>query len=169
MTATDATAVPAPPAGGSAADTRLLTETVTALRRALRAAVRTEYPQETLPIAQVEILQSLDEAEPARAGELAERLRLAPNTVSSLVSTLMTAGLVDRGTDATDRRASVVHLTQQGRARLSAWQEAHERRIAAALDALRPPHRAALAAALPAMAELVVHLHADTTGTRHNT
>lgn len=166
MSAIDTTGIPVQPAGAPATDTRLLTEAVTGLRRVLRASMRTEYPWETLPIAQVEILQSLAEAEPARAGELAERLRLAPNTVSGLISRLMTAGLVDRSTDATDRRVSVVQLTQPGRERLAAWQEAHERRIGAALDALSPEHRAALGAALPAMAELVEHLHVDTTRTQ---
>lgn len=160
MTAINHMDVPAP-AGGVASDARLLTEAVAGLRRALRASIRTEYPWETLPIAQVEILQTLEEAEPARAGEIAERLRLASNTVSGLISRLMAAGLVDRGTDPDDRRAAVVQLTALGRERLAAWQEAHERRIGAALEALGPEQRSALVAALPAMTELVTQLHVD--------
>jgi DNA-binding MarR family transcriptional regulator len=144
-----------------ALDTRLLTESVNNLRRALRASIRTDYPWETLPIAQVEILQSLAESEPARAGELATRLRLAPNTVSGLIGRLLTAGLIDRGTDTTDRRKASVQLTEAGRERLAAWQSAHEQRIGAALDALDPRERAALGAALPAMASLVRHLHGE--------
>lgn len=149
------------PAPVPALDTRLLTEAVTGLRRALRASIRTEYPWETLPVAQVEVLQSLGESEPARAGELATRLRLAPNTVSGLIGRLLAAGLVDRGTDAGDRRKASVQLTDQGRERLAAWQAAHERRIGAALDGLDPHQRAALGAALPAMAALVRQLHGD--------
>ncbi|WP_042406201.1 MarR family winged helix-turn-helix transcriptional regulator [Streptacidiphilus carbonis] len=150
-----------PSAAEPALDTRLLTEAVTGLRRALRASIRTDYPWETLPIAQVEILQSLAESEPARAGELATRLRLAPNTVSGLISRLIAAGLVDRGTDAGDRRKASVQLTTAGRERLDSWQQAHERRIGAALDALDPEQRRALGAALPAMASLVRHLHGE--------
>jgi DNA-binding MarR family transcriptional regulator len=146
-------------AGEPALDTRLLTEAVTGLRRALRASIRTDYPWETLPIAQVEVMQSLAESEPAAAGELATRLRLAPNTVSGLISRLMAAGLVDRGTDSGDRRKAVVQLTGAGRERLAAWQAAHENRIGAALDALAPEDRAALGAALPAMGALVRHLY----------
>ncbi|WP_304940946.1 MarR family winged helix-turn-helix transcriptional regulator [Streptacidiphilus sp. PB12-B1b] len=142
-----------------ALDTRLLTEAVTGLRRALRASIRTDYPWETLPIAQVEVMQSLAESEPAGAGELATRLRLAPNTVSGLISRLMTAGLVDRGTNSGDRRKAVVQLTGTGRERLAAWQAAHENRIGAALDAIAPEDRAALSAALPAMGALVHHLY----------
>jgi DNA-binding MarR family transcriptional regulator len=167
VNAINTSSIPTQSAVAATSDTRLLTEAVTGLRRALRASIRTEYPWETLPIAQVEILQSLAEAEPARAGELAERLHLAPNTVSGLISRLMAAGLVDRRTDATDRRASVVQLTEQGRERLASWQDAHERRIGAALDELSPEHRAALGAALPAMAELVARLHIDATSGGH--
>jgi DNA-binding MarR family transcriptional regulator len=140
-------------------DARLLTEAITGLRRALRASIRSDYPWETLPIAQVEILQSLAESQPARAGQLAERLRLAPNTVSGLLSRLMSAGLIDRGTDSQDRRRAAVQLTEEGTARLAAWQEAHERRIGTALDALAEDERAALGAALPAMNSLVRRLH----------
>ncbi|MFD5462206.1 MarR family winged helix-turn-helix transcriptional regulator [Kitasatospora sp. NPDC127059] len=140
-------------------DARLLTDAITGLRRALRASIRSDYPRETLPIAQVEILQSLAESQPAQAGQLAERLRLAPNTVSGLVSRLMAAGLVDRGTDSHDRRRAVVQLTEQGAERLAAWQRAHEQRIGTALDTLAPEDRAALGAALPAMTSLVRRLH----------
>ena len=55
-------------------------------------------------MAQVELLQSLADHSPARVGDLAARLRLAPSTVSGLISQLMTAGLVLRGTDPGDRR-----------------------------------------------------------------
>ncbi|GAA1219535.1 hypothetical protein GCM10009665_07030 [Kitasatospora nipponensis] len=148
---------PAPPQ--PTLDARLLTEAITGLRRALRASIRSDYPWETLPIAQVEILQSLAESQPAQAGQLARRLRLAPNTVSGLISRLMAAGLVDRGTDLSDRRRASVQLTATGVERLEAWQRAHEQRIATALDGLADDERAALVAALPAMGSLVRGLH----------
>jgi len=40
-------------------DAWLLTELVTRLRRVLRASIRTDYPWESLPMAQVELLQRL--------------------------------------------------------------------------------------------------------------
>jgi DNA-binding MarR family transcriptional regulator len=64
---------------------RALTAVVTRLRRALRASIRTEYPWESLPMAQVELLLALQDHQPIRIGELASLLRLAPNTVSGLV------------------------------------------------------------------------------------
>ncbi|HYZ36118.1 MAG TPA: helix-turn-helix domain-containing protein [Pseudonocardiaceae bacterium] len=79
---------------------RALTAVVTRLRRALRASIRTEYPWESLPMAQVELLLALQDHQPIRIGELASLLRLAPNTVSGLVQVLVESGLAARGSDA---------------------------------------------------------------------
>jgi DNA-binding MarR family transcriptional regulator len=138
-----------------------LTEVVARLRRALRASIRTDYPWESLPMAQVEVLQSLAEHSPVRAGDLSERLRLAPSTVSGLLSQMIASGLVERGTDPYDRRVAVVVLSDAGRAQLAAWHDAHHRRIAAALDALAPSERTAIDNALPALAQLTERLTAD--------
>lgn len=68
---------------------------VARLRRVLRASIRTDYPWESLPMAQIELLQSLAEHSPARARDLGERLRLAPSTVSGLLTQMIASGLVD--------------------------------------------------------------------------
>ena len=109
-----------------------LTDVVTRLRRALRSSIRTDYPWESLPMAQVELLQTLAAA-PLRVGELAARQRLAPNTVSGLVGKLLEAGFVDRQADPGDRRTARIALTEAGQQQLLDWQQAHERRIANAL------------------------------------
>lgn len=143
---------------GDTPDARLLTEAVTRLRRALRASIRTDYPWETLPMAQVELMQVVGEHSPARISELATRQRLAPSTVSGLIGQMITAGLVVREVDPVDRRASVVTLTDAGREQLAAWTGAHERRMDAALAALDDDDRAALTAALPALFQLAENL-----------
>jgi DNA-binding MarR family transcriptional regulator len=145
------------PSGG-APEARLLTEAVTRLRRALRASIRTEYPWETLPMAQVELLQVLGEHSPARIGDLATRQRLAASTVSGLIGQMITAGLVAREVDPADRRASVVTLTDAGREQLAAWTAAHERRMDAALATLDDADRAAITDALPALFALAERL-----------
>jgi len=145
--------VPVPPG-----DAYTLTDVVARLRRVLRASIRADYPWESLPMAQVELLQSLSDASPARVGDLATRLRLAPSTVSGLISQMMTAGLVERGTDPTDRRVAVVELSVNGRSQLAGWHAAHRERIATALDDLDPGDRAAIDAALPALSRLVDRL-----------
>lgn len=140
------------------ADAYTLTDVVARLRRVLRTSIRTDYPWEALPMAQVELLQSLAESSPARVGDLATRLSLAPSTVSGLISQMMAAGLVERGTDPTDRRVAVVELSADGRSQLAGWHAAHRERIATALDELDPGDRAAIDAALPALSRLVDRL-----------
>ncbi|WP_329494465.1 MarR family winged helix-turn-helix transcriptional regulator [Kitasatospora herbaricolor] len=132
---------------------RLLTDVVTRLRRALRSSIRTDYPWESLPMAQIELLQTLAAA-PLRVGELAARQRLAPNTVSGLVSKLLDAGFVDRQPDPGDRRTARIALTDDGHRQLADWQHAHERRIADALDSLTSADRDAVMAALPGLESL---------------
>ncbi|MFE9421669.1 MarR family winged helix-turn-helix transcriptional regulator [Kitasatospora sp. NPDC006697] len=134
-----------------------LTDVVTRLRRALRSSIRTDYPWESLPMAQVELLQTLAAA-PLRVGELAARQRLAPNTVSGLVSKLLEAGFVDRQADPGDRRTARIALTAAGHQQLEDWQRAHERRIATALSTLSAADHAAVMAALPGLEHLATAL-----------
>jgi DNA-binding MarR family transcriptional regulator len=156
-------ATPAPPPAPDSAAYQL-TDVVTRLRRALRTSIRTEYPWESLPMAQVELMQSLNDQSPARVGDLAARLRLSASTVSGLISQMMTGGLVDRGTHPDDRRVAVVALTEAGHTQLADWQAAHQRRIGTALGQLSPEDRAAVTAALPALAKLVGHLGTNAEG-----
>ncbi|QHC22801.1 MarR family winged helix-turn-helix transcriptional regulator [Streptomyces sp. GS7] len=158
MSAQPRSEVPPPRPTGEAPDARLLTEAITRLRRALRASIRTDYPWEALPMAQVELLQVLGEHSPARISDLAARQRLAPSTVSGLIGQMITAGLVARDVDLADRRASAVTLTDAGRDQLAAWTAAHERRMDAALSALDDTERAAILGALPALFQLAEKL-----------
>ncbi|AHH97884.1 hypothetical protein GCM10010174_29700 [Kutzneria viridogrisea] len=141
-----------------ATDARTLTEVVTRLRRALRTSIRTDYPWEALPMAQVELLMALADHAPARIGQLAALQRLAPNTVSGLVQQLVESGLAIRESDPSDRRVARVTLTAAGHRQLAEWQQAHERRISTALDKLPAESREAVVAALPALNLLVDHL-----------
>ncbi len=149
----------APPPFTTAHGSRALTDVVTRLRRALRASIRTDYPWESLPMAQVELLQTLAEQAPARIGDLAAQHHLAPSTVSGLIGQMITAGLVIRDTDSSDRRAARVALTDAGHRQLADWQRAHEQRIGRALDQLDAEERAAIDRALPALAHLVENLN----------
>jgi DNA-binding MarR family transcriptional regulator len=139
-------------------EARTLTDVVTRLRRALRTSIRTDWPWESLPMAQVELLQTLAERPPMRVGDLASELRLAPNTVSGLVGQLIDGGLVSRAGDPTDRRVARLSVTPQGHDQLAVWRSAHEKRIGAALDKLDDQERADVVRALAALDHLVDHL-----------
>ena len=139
-------------------EARTLTDVVTRLRRALRTSIRSDWPWESLPMAQIELLQTLAERPPMRVGDLAAELRLAPNTVSGLVGQLIESGLVSRAGDPTDRRVARLSVTAQGHDQLAVWQSAHEKRIGDALDKLDAGERADVVRALAALDHLVDHL-----------
>ena len=142
------------------AQVQRLTDVVTRLRRALRSSIRTDYPWESLPMAQVELLQTLA-AGPLRVGELAARQRLAPNTVSGLIGKLLESGFVDRQADPGDRRTARIAVTEAGHRQLAEWQQAHERRMAAALSLISAEDSAAVMGALGGLERLAVALGAE--------
>ena len=139
-------------------EARTLTDVVTRLRRALRTSIRSDWPWESLPMAQVELLQTLAERPPMKVGELAAELRLAPNTVSGLISQLIESGLVIRGGDPKDRRVARLSVSSRGHEQLALWQKEHEKRIGSALSKLEPSERDDVVRALKALDHLVDHL-----------
>lgn len=141
-----------------AVDVAELSEIVARLRRALRTAVRGDVPWETLPMAQVEILQRLADESGVRVRDLADRHRLAPNTVSNLIQQMVTTGLVTRDPDPDDRRAVIVSLTPQGEQALTEWAAANTRRLDAALAGLGVRDQRRISSALPALSRLVFEL-----------
>jgi DNA-binding MarR family transcriptional regulator len=147
-------------------DAKALTEAITQLRRVLRAGIRSDYPWETLPMAQVELLQCLRDHDTTgiRVGEISATLHLAPATTSGLVQQLVEAGTAAREADPADRRAAVVRLTGAGRRQLLEWQQAHERRLGGALDGLTAAQRRAITAAIPALAVLADRLSEQSAG-----
>lgn len=58
--------------------------------------------------------------EPLRLGDLAARLRIAPRSATEVVDSLQDEGLLRRTPDPADRRATLVELTDAGRATLDA-------------------------------------------------
>ncbi|WP_308465486.1 MarR family winged helix-turn-helix transcriptional regulator [Rathayibacter soli] len=138
-----------------------LTLIITRLRRTLRASIRSEYSWESLPMAQVEILQGLAARPGQRVNELAERHRLAKNTVSTLIQQMVLADLVVRSADTHDRRAVRLSVSAHGLSVLEDWLHSHERRFGAALDRLGAADRRSVLGALPALSRLVDELEAS--------
>ncbi|WP_228389223.1 MarR family winged helix-turn-helix transcriptional regulator [Cumulibacter manganitolerans] len=146
--------MPPPPS-----DVATLTEVITRLRRALRRSIRTEYSWESLPMAQVELMQHLDEHRATRVGDLADLMLLAPNTVSSLVEQAVSAGRAERTKHPEDKRVALVQLTSQGQQQLRQWMSAHERRLTDALEHLPSKDRAAILRAVGPLERLVAVLN----------
>ena len=150
-----------PPRAGPGARARELTDVITRMRRALRRSIRVDYPWEARPMAQIEVLQMLQDTGPIRLRDLAGRLNLAQSTVSSLVGRLLTDGLVQRATDEHDRRAARIQLTPDGRQHLSEWDDAHRRRLGRALRTLDAADRNKVQDALPALGRLADALNSE--------
>jgi DNA-binding MarR family transcriptional regulator len=131
-----------------------------AVGRVLRRAVRRRFPLRPLSDPQVAVLRTVESSPGIAPGAVAERLQLAPSTVSTLVRELVDAGLVLREADERDRRASRLRLTASAADGLRLWGSVREQVLADALARLPPEDRAALTAALPAVRRLVEALDA---------
>jgi DNA-binding MarR family transcriptional regulator len=96
-----------------------LGEAFGAVARRLRAASMAAFAAHDVTPSQVRAIRVLDAhgAEPGgvRSKELAEHLRIAPRSATEVVDALEAKGLVSRSTDPTDRRATLVALTDRGR------------------------------------------------------
>jgi DNA-binding MarR family transcriptional regulator len=101
------------------------------------------------------VLATLRDVGPRRITELAEREAVAQPTITTLVSRLERDGLVRRAPDPGDARAVLVHLTDEGLARLNAMRSAREALLQARLALLTPDERGLLAAALPVLDKLL--------------
>ena len=128
------------------------------LRRVVRRTARQAWTDEPLPPTQSELLR-LAAAQPGiSVADAAHELRLAPNTVSTLVGRLTTAGLLDRARATSDGRSVRLTVTERAQQRLASWRDVRAEVAGAAIDRLPGPDREALAAAVPALLHLAAVL-----------
>lgn len=133
-----------------------LADVIARLRRAMRRAARATDPDNGLSVAQLELLSCLAENPGARPGQLARLLRLAPNSVTTLVNGLQGQGMVTRTAGGSDRRTVSLSLTDAGDQAVRRWQAVNAGILRQALGQVHPAWQHLLAAALPALRELVV-------------
>jgi DNA-binding MarR family transcriptional regulator len=100
-------------------------------------------------------LRRLDVEGPSRITDLAVAEHVAQPTMTVLVRRLEEDGLVERTPDPGDARSSRIALTEDGRAELNAVRRDRAAFLARRLDQLDPAAREALAAALPAIDDLL--------------
>ncbi|MBP2190912.1 MarR family winged helix-turn-helix transcriptional regulator [Nocardia goodfellowii] len=79
--------------------------------------------------------------EPLRMAALAERLDIVPRSATTVVDSLVTAGLVTRAADPASRRSTLVTPTEAGRAVLERMAEDRRRAAADLFATLSPPQR----------------------------
>ncbi|XVX20993.1 MarR family winged helix-turn-helix transcriptional regulator [Actinomycetota bacterium] len=117
--------MPTTPPEGESLD-QLLLGAARALRHSWHQGLA---PQHGLAPHHGRALKVLGAEAPLRPGQLAERLRIAPRSATDVLDALLERGLVERHPDPTDRRASLVELTEEGRVALA---ELERHRAAAA-------------------------------------
>ena len=122
--------------------------TVAPVMRHLVAHARRRKTWSELTYQQYNVLRFIDTNGPQPQAEVARRLMVSAPVVTRLAAGLADAGLVERRTDANDRRAVLLALTATGRRRARAMRRdllaaAHE-----LLEPLPEERRAAVAAAL---------------------
>jgi DNA-binding MarR family transcriptional regulator len=100
-------------------------------------------------------LRRLDDEGPMRITDLAAAERVAQPSMTGLVGRLEQEGLVQRTRDPDDARAVRVALTDGGRDELAAVRSARATVLQERLDDLDDDARTALAAAMPALDELL--------------
>lgn len=128
-----------------------LAEGIARLRRALRRGARVADPGNTLAVAQLELLAALTEHPGSRPGQLARRLNMRANTVTTIVNALSARGMLDRVTADEDKRAVELTATEAGRQAVLSWQATNAAVLHLALSTLPARQRRALAAAVPAL------------------
>jgi DNA-binding MarR family transcriptional regulator len=130
-----------------------LLEAIGAVRRITRRAVRTSV-HDPLPPARSELLRLAARRPGIGVAEAAAELRLAPNSVSTMVSKLTEDGLLHRGRVATDGRSVRLTITDKGAARIDQWQDIRVDLAGRAIDRLTVADRRVLMAAIPALTRL---------------
>ena len=135
-----------------------LVRAVGTVRRTLRRAARQASAAEPLSPAQSELLR-LAAAQPTlTVAEAAAELRLAPNTVSTLVSKLTAKGLLERGRSDSDGRTVRLSVTAAARRRIAEFRDLRAELAGRALAGLSRDDQETLAAAVPALMRLAARL-----------
>lgn len=116
--------------------------------RALRVSSTATERRLGVSVAQLFVLQKLEEREGLSVNELARATLTHQSSVSVVVSKLVARRLVRRSVASGDRRKASLTLTPKGRALLSRAPESVQARLVRALEALGPVERSALAALL---------------------
>ena len=131
---------------------------ISAVRRTARQAVRKAWQEKPLPTAQSELLRLVADRPGITVAEAARELRLAANTVSTLVGRLTGQGLLSRQRAVADARSVRLSVTRRAQQRLADWRDLRADLTQAAILQLAEEDRRVLAYAAPALLRLAERL-----------
>ena len=148
-------------APSAAADRKLADELLSALaaiRRATRRHAGRPAELSSLTTAQLELARVVRRNPGISIAGAAEALRLAPNTVSTLVGELTSIGLVERRTDPSDRRVARLELSEDWKRKVDVWRDRRVTAVGDAVGRLPAAEQRRLERAVPALALLADEL-----------
>lgn len=125
-----------------------------AVRRVARRALSSSAPARALSPARSELLRLTVRRPGISVAEAAQEMRLAPNSVSTMVSQLAADGLLTRGRAAADGRCVRLNVTGEGAARVAQWRDLRAELAGRALERLPAADQRAISAAVPALTRL---------------
>ena len=134
------------------------TELASMLRLAvmrLSRRLRAERADHSLTLTQIATLSTLDQHGPLTPRELADHERVQPPSMTRVLSTLESLGLVDRTPHPTDGRQHLMAPTAKGAALLAEDRRRREAWLARRLAELSPTERATLRASADILQRLV--------------
>jgi DNA-binding MarR family transcriptional regulator len=134
---------------------------ISAIRRVARRAARAAWTAEPPPPAQSELLRLAAARPGISVAEAAQELRLAPNTVSTLVGRLDAAGLLGRTRAPSDGRSVRLSVTGKGARRIAEFRDLRAELAGRALDRMSAGDRQVLADAVPALLRFAAQLEEE--------
>lgn len=129
-----------------------------ALRRILRASEMhgRELAQSAgMTPVQLRVVQIVAETGSSTGTAIAKRMHVAPATVTAIIDKLERAGHVSREQSLTDRRQTMIVLTDQGRAALARAPDALQQKFATDFDRLEDWEQAMIVATLERVASML--------------
>lgn len=143
-------ASPATPKATTSTDSAAIASRLRVSATRLARRLRQESSAGLTP-SQLSALTSVERQGPLTLGRLAEHERVAPPSVTKVVTKLEEAGFVERRLDERDRRVAWLSITAAGADRLAQIRQRKTEWLAARLDALDDRERSRLADALDAL------------------
>jgi DNA-binding MarR family transcriptional regulator len=117
-------------------------------------------PAELFPLssAQLDLIRTVRTNPGISVAKAAEALRLAPNTVSTLVRQLSADGLIERRVDPLDRRAARLDLTAETKRNVGAFRDRRTNVLSKAMESISARDQRKLADGLKVLGRLVDQL-----------
>jgi DNA-binding MarR family transcriptional regulator len=134
------------------------------IRRAGRRHAGRPLELSSLTGAQLELLRLVRRRPGVSIADAAQELRLAPNTVSTLVRQLTEGGMVFRRVCGTDRRVARLELSADIRRKVDAWRDQRVLALGDAIERLSSEDQRCMIEALRVLARLAEHLEEQVAG-----